>query len=163
MLFCGSELQSVALLCDLSTVSSTSCHWKFSFSDLNRSNCSLWTDLQAQMYINVRRTGSVPRHFVLHRAIEIVRPRFLQGQRGCCPFPLHPKSPPQRLLRFALDNPAADNLDDTEHFLHNHYASVASLRLLFIFIPECRSASLRNRRSPSPEYPLGTGRFAALM
>jgi hypothetical protein len=32
-------------------------------------------------------------------------------------------------------------------------ASVASLRLLFTFAPECRSASLRNQRSASPEYP----------
>jgi len=38
--------------------------------------------------------------------------------------------------------------------LHNHHASVASLRLLFTFAPERRSASLRNRWSPSPEYPV---------
>jgi hypothetical protein len=44
-------------------------------------------------------------------------------------------------------------LDDSEHFLHNHHASVATLRLLFTFAPECRSASLRNQCSPSPEYP----------
>ncbi|MGB8062121.1 MAG: hypothetical protein WCF26_09520, partial [Candidatus Sulfotelmatobacter sp.] len=44
-----------------------------------------------------------------------------------------------------------------EHFLHNHHASVASLRLLFTFAPECRSASLRNQRSPSPEYPVDSG------
>ena len=37
--------------------------------------------------------------------------------------------------------------------LHNNHASVASLRLLFTFAPERRSASLRNRCSPSPEYP----------
>ncbi len=35
-------------------------------------------------------------------------------------------------------------LDDSEHLLHNHHASVASLRLLFTFAPECRSESLRN-------------------
>jgi hypothetical protein len=35
-------------------------------------------------------------------------------------------------------------LDDSEHLLHNHHASVASLRLLFTFTPECRSESLRN-------------------
>ncbi|HZL65745.1 MAG TPA: hypothetical protein VFC29_00280 [Candidatus Limnocylindrales bacterium] len=32
-------------------------------------------------------------------------------------------------------------LDDSEHLLHNHHVSVASLRLLFTFAPECRSAS----------------------
>src|SRR5712691_6545348 len=72
-----------------------------------------------------------------------------QGQRGCCPFPLHPKSPlTQPPLRFGQIL-----LDHSEHFLHNHHASVATLRLLFTFAPECRSASLRNRCSPSPEYP----------
>jgi hypothetical protein len=45
-------------------------------------------------------------------------------------------------------------LDDSEHLLHNHRVSVASLRLLFTFAPECRSASHRDWRSPSPEYPL---------
>jgi PRTRC genetic system ThiF family protein len=39
--------------------------------------------------------------------------------------------------------------------LHNHRASVASLRLLFTFAPERRSACHRNERSPSPEYPIG--------
>ncbi len=47
------------------------------------------------------------------------------------------------------------SVDEAEHFLHNHHASVASLRLLFTFAPERRSASLRNRCSPSPEYPEG--------
>jgi hypothetical protein len=42
-------------------------------------------------------------------------------------------------------------LDETEHFLHNRSASVATLRKLFAFGPECRSRSLRNQRSPSPE------------
>jgi len=46
------------------------------------------------------------------------------------------------------------SLDDSEHLLHNHHVSVASLRLLFTFAPEGRSASLRNQRSPSPEYPI---------
>src|ERR1035438_2756331 len=45
------------------------------------------------------------------------------------------------------------SLDDSEHLLHNHHASVAALRLLFTFAPERRSASFRNRCSPSPEYP----------
>ena len=71
------------------------------------------------------------------------------GDKGASrPFPLHPKSPPQR-LRFAR----TFLVDEAEHFLHNHHASVASLRLLFTFVPERRSASLRNRCSPSPEYP----------
>jgi hypothetical protein len=48
-------------------------------------------------------------------------------------------------------------LDDSEHLLHNHRASVASLRLLFTFAPECRSASPRIQRSPSPEYPSACG------
>jgi len=42
-------------------------------------------------------------------------------------------------------------LDEAEHFLHNRSASVATLRDLFAFGPECRSRSLRNQRSPSPE------------
>ena len=76
-----------------------------------------------------------------------------QGQRGCRPFPLHPQSPPTR-LRFAPDHLSrTTSLDEAEHFLHNHHASVALLRLLFTFAPERRAASLRNRRSPSPEYP----------
>ncbi|MBZ5521507.1 MAG: transposase [Acidobacteriia bacterium] len=37
--------------------------------------------------------------------------------------------------------------------MDNRPASVASLRRLFTFAPEHRSASLRNQRSPSPEYP----------
>ena len=44
-------------------------------------------------------------------------------------------------------------LDEAEHFLHNRSASVATLRKLFAFGPECRSRSLRNQRSPSPESP----------
>ena len=76
-----------------------------------------------------------------------------QGRRGCRPFPLHPQSPPA-LLRFASDHLSRTiSLDEAEHFLHNHHASVASLRLLFAFTPERRSVCLRNRCSPSPEYP----------
>jgi len=55
-------------------------------------------------------------------------------------------------------------LDDSEHLLHNHHASAASLRPLFTFTPECRSACLRNQRSPSPEYPqIGDGLIVASM
>ena len=44
-------------------------------------------------------------------------------------------------------------LDQAEHLFHNRDASVATLRQLFAFGPECRSRSLRNQRSPSPESP----------
>src|SRR5664279_3334427 len=83
-------------------------------------------------------------------------PSTRQGQRGCCPFPLHPQSPPNlpplRSGRYDLAD-VTILLDDSEHLFHNHQASVASLRLLFTFAPERRSASLRNQRSASPEYP----------
>src|SRR6266550_9349381 len=39
-------------------------------------------------------------------------------------------------------------LDEAEHFRHNRRASVATLRELFAFGPECRSRSLRNQCSP---------------
>src|SRR5207248_10967935 len=54
-----------------------------------------------------------------------------------------PPLPPLRTL----------SVDEAEHLRHNHHASVASLRLLFIFAPECPSAFLRNRSSPTPECP----------
>jgi hypothetical protein len=44
-----------------------------------------------------------------------------------------------------------DHKDEAEQFRHNRVASVATLRNLFAFGPECRSRSLRNQRSPSPE------------
>jgi len=72
------------------------------------------------------------------------------GAKGLLPLspaPQIPAEPASASLRTIA-------LDDSEHFLHNHHASVATLRLLFTFAPECRSASLRNRCSPSPEYPL---------
>src|SRR5208283_3445808 len=81
-----------------------------------------------------------------------------QGSRGkgaAAPFPCTP-NPRRPYLRFAPDHTIL--LDDSEHLLHNHHASVASLRLLFTFAPECRSPSLRNRCSPSPEYPLSRWR-----
>jgi len=60
-----------------------------------------------------------------------------QGQRGRRPLPLHPQSPPNLpSLRIIV-------LDDSEHLFHNHHASVASLRLLFTFAPECRSPTER--------------------
>jgi len=64
--------------------------------------------------------------------------------------PLSPAPPiPAELASASLQT---ISLDDSEHLLHNHRASVASLRLLFTFAPERRSASLRNRCSPSTEY-----------
>jgi len=68
---------------------------------------------------------------------------------GDCPFPLHPQYPPS-----ASASLRTISLDDSEHLLHNHRVSVASLRLLFTFAPERRSACHRNERSPSPEYPI---------
>ena len=73
------------------------------------------------------------------------------GAKGLLPLSPAPQipadpGPPLRSGQILLDHP--------EHLLHNHCASVASLRLLFTFAPECRSASLRNRCSPSPEYPV---------
>jgi hypothetical protein len=75
------------------------------------------------------------------------------GAKGLLPLspaPQIPADPASASLRTI-------SLDDSEHLLHNHHASVASLRLLFTFAPECRSPSLRNRCSPSPEYPVRTG------
>src|SRR5438876_8684012 len=71
------------------------------------------------------------------------------GAKGLLPLspaPQIPADPASASLRTI-------SLDDSEHLLHNHHASVATLRLLFTFAPECRSASLRNRCSPSSEYP----------
>src|ERR1019366_1039824 len=72
----------------------------------------------------------------------------------------HPRSRvarlPQRQIILGFEPHSASLrtilLDDSEHLLHNHQVSVAALRLLFTFAPECRSASHRNERSPSPEY-----------
>jgi hypothetical protein len=72
------------------------------------------------------------------------------GAKGLLPLspaPPIPAEPASASLRTI-------SLDDSEHLLHNHHASVASLRLRFTFAPERRSASFRNRCSPSPEYPI---------
>ena len=74
-------------------------------------------------------------------------PSRKQG-KGALPLSPAPQSPNQAFAPLRTLS-----VDDGEHFLHNHHASVASLRLLFTFTPECRSPSLRNRCSPSPEYP----------
>ena len=58
---------------------------------------------------------------------------------------------PAPFLRCAPDTPEQVFLDEAEHFRHNQGASVATLRELFAFGPECRSRSLRNQLSPSPE------------
>ena len=71
------------------------------------------------------------------------------GAKGLPPLSLAPPIPAEP----ASASLRTISLDDSEHLLHNHHVSVASLRLLFTFAPECRSASLRNQRSPSPEYP----------
>ena len=91
-------------------------------------------------------SGSGPCSFLLQRGSR--------GKGAAAPFPCtpNPRRPASALLRTI-------SLDDSEHLLHNHHASVAALRLLFTFAPECRSASLRNRCSPLPEYP-GTTVFA---
>jgi hypothetical protein len=69
-----------------------------------------------------------------------------KGLPPISPAPPIPAEPASASLRTI-------SLDDSEHLLHNHHASVASLRLMFAFAPERRSASFRNRCSPSPEYP----------
>ena len=73
---------------------------------------------------------------------------MLRRGQGLRPFPRTPFSasgavPPLRSGQVFLD--------EDEHFRHNRVASVATLRQLFAFGPECRSRSLRNQRSPSPE------------
>jgi hypothetical protein len=70
-----------------------------------------------------------------------------KGLPPLSPAPPIPAEPASASLRTI-------SLDDSEHLLHNHHASVAALRLLFTFAPERRSASFRNRCSPSPEYPV---------
>jgi hypothetical protein len=77
-----------------------------------------------------------------------------KGLPPLSPAPPIPAEPASASLR-------SISLDDSEHLLHNHHVSVASLRLLFTFAPERRSACLRNRRSPSPEYPVGTQAYKA--
>src|SRR5436853_7820998 len=80
------------------------------------------------------------------------------GAKGLLPLspaPQIPADPASASLRTI-------SLDDSEHLLHNHLASVASLRLLFTFAPERRSASLRNRCSPSPEYPSKAPRYSGV-
>src|ERR1035437_771565 len=66
--------------------------------------------------------------------------RGSRGKGAAAPFPCTPN--PRLNQAFA---PRTFSVDDAEHFLHNHHASVASLRLLFTFAPERRSGSLRNR------------------
>jgi hypothetical protein len=76
---------------------------------------------------------------------------FYREKQGIKGPPLSPA--PQIPAELPPLRSGTSRLTDSEHLLHNHHASVASLRLLFTFAPECRSASLRNRCSPSPEYP----------
>jgi len=72
----------------------------------------------------------------------------LMRGKGLRPFPhtpflACPSVPPLRSGQVSLD--------EAEHLFHNRDASVAALRGLFAFGPECRSRSLRNHHSPSPE------------
>ena len=72
----------------------------------------------------------------------------LRRGQGLRPFPRTPFSargalPPLRSGQVFLD--------EDEHLFHNRSASVAALRKPFAFGPECRSRSLRNQCSPSPE------------
>src|SRR5260370_17367467 len=85
----------------------------------------------------------VPRKYLLLQ-------RESRGKGAAAPFPGTPNPRPAQ----AFAPLRTFSVDDAEHFLHNHHASVASLRLLFTFAPERRSASLRNRCSPSPECPV---------
>ena len=72
----------------------------------------------------------------------------LRRGQDCRPFPAPLSWPAPAGLRCA---PEQVSLDEDEHFLHNQVASVATLRELFASGPDCRSRSLRNQRSPSPE------------
>ena len=90
-------------------------------------------------------------------ARSVALSRRTDARRGFCVLRrgqgLPPLSP-HPFLRYRRASFAALRmvfLDEAEHFLHNRDASVATLRRLFAFGPECRSRSLRNRRSPSPE------------
>ena len=83
-----------------------------------------------------------------HGILLYIEEAGAKGLLPLSPAPQIPAEPASASLRTIV-------LDDSEHFLHNHHASVATLRLLFTFVPESRSASLRNRCSPSPEYPSG--------
>src|SRR5208282_6797247 len=74
--------------------------------------------------------------------------RGSRGKGAAAPFPCTPNPRPA-----ASASLRTISLDDSEHLLHNHRVSVASLRLLFTFAPERRSACHRNERSLSLEYP----------
>src|SRR5208337_82028 len=64
------------------------------------------------------------------------------GAKGlAAPFPCTPN--PHRNSSASL---RTISLDDSEHLRHNHRVSVASLRLLFTFAPECRSTGCPGSR-----------------
>jgi hypothetical protein len=84
------------------------------------------------------------------RSAASAPPGFFVLRRGQGLPPLSP----HLFLRYRRPSSAALRivfLDEDEHFLHNRTASVATLREPFAFGPECRSRSLRNQCSPSPE------------
>ena len=86
--------------------------------------------------------------------LQVIHSEGVRGfgeAQAAAPFPCTPN--PRRTSSASL---RTISLDDSEHLLHNHHVSVAALRLLFTFAPECGSPSHRNWRSPSPEYPVGS-------
>ena len=91
-----------------------------------------------------KKRGALSRRANARRSLCVLRRR-----KGLPPLSPHP------FLRYAAlflrCAPDRFSLDEAEHFLHNRNASVATLRELFAFGPECRSRSLRNQCSPSPE------------
>jgi pimeloyl-ACP methyl ester carboxylesterase len=70
--------------------------------------------------------------------IFYLREAGAKGLLPLSPAPQIPAEPASASLRRHIF------LDHSEHLLHNHHASVASLRLLFTFTPEWCSPSLRN-------------------
>ena len=73
------------------------------------------------------------------------------GDKGCRPFPRTPFSasgilPPLRSGQVSLD--------EAEHFTSQSSCQRRYAPMVFGIIPECRSASLRNERSASPESPV---------
>jgi hypothetical protein len=64
--------------------------------------------------------------------------RGSRGKGAAAPFPCTPN--PRSTQAFA--SLRTFSVDDAEHFLHNHHASVASLRLLFTFAPKFTTSTL---------------------
>jgi len=77
----------------------------------------------------------------------------LGGERDCRPFPRTPffASGIHPSLRSGQVS-----LDEAEHFPAQSRCQRRYAPMVFGFIPECRSGSLRNQRSASPESPVVT-------